>query len=327
MPSSMTHAYFGMDVYEKLDDRIRDKIKDNIDDYKSFCQSHDVFYFYNFSGKLGKKMRQLGRVAHNHKTQDFFVKLITTIKENKLENNGQVMAYLYGCINHYMLDTIVHPFVVYKTGIFNKNDKNTYKYNGLHYEMEFYIDIYMIYQKEKVEASRYKGYKKIFNAKPFTKELKELMDSTYKDVYNEENVSKYYYSALQKMKHFFRIYNYDSIGIKKIIYRAIDFFSTSRTKKVTPLSYYVPHKKKIHYLNLEKKQWSHPMVESEFFDYSFFELYIIAMAKATKLIESVDELLDNSKINEKELKLLFKNVSYLTNKDCESKEKIQFFEF
>ena len=49
------------------------------------------------------------------------------------------MAYLYGMLSHYVLDSTVHPFIIYKTGNFNKKNKETYKYNHLHNEMESYI--------------------------------------------------------------------------------------------------------------------------------------------------------------------------------------------
>ena len=31
---------------------------------------------------------------------------------------------------HYALDTKVHPYVIYKGGIFDKKKKDTYKYNS-----------------------------------------------------------------------------------------------------------------------------------------------------------------------------------------------------
>ena len=57
------------------------------------------------------------------------------------------MVFLYGFICHYVLDSNVHPFVFYKTGLFDKKDKNSYKYNNLHAFMETYFDNYMIKEK------------------------------------------------------------------------------------------------------------------------------------------------------------------------------------
>ena len=44
-------------------------------------------------------------------------------KENNLENNNDVLTFLYGYIMHYALDTKVHPYVIHKAGIFNKKKK------------------------------------------------------------------------------------------------------------------------------------------------------------------------------------------------------------
>ena len=84
---------------------------------------------------------------------------------------------------------------------------------------------------------------------------------------------------------------------------------------------------KLHYLNLEKKTWNHPAYINETYDYSFIELYIIALNKAVKMIEEIVRWLDNKNSSVKELNVIFKNVSYLTGKDCEDTNKMQYFEF
>ena len=45
-------------------------------------------------------------------------------EENNLENNNDVLTFLYGYIMHYALDTKVHPYVIHKAGIFNKKKKD-----------------------------------------------------------------------------------------------------------------------------------------------------------------------------------------------------------
>ena len=57
------------------------------------------------------------------------------------------MSYLYGYICHYYLDLYTHPLIYYKSGSFKKDDKNTYKYNGVHQEIEYAIDLYFINNK------------------------------------------------------------------------------------------------------------------------------------------------------------------------------------
>ena len=76
MPSSITHTYFGLDVYNKLNDRCRSRIKDDLEYFKTFCQGPDIFYFYNlFLGRKSKKVYNVGTLVHIKDTRKFFIKL------------------------------------------------------------------------------------------------------------------------------------------------------------------------------------------------------------------------------------------------------------
>ena len=145
MPSSMTHTYFGLDVYNKLNTQSKEKISNSLEYFKLFSQGSDPFMFYNFLlGKKAKMYSDVQGIIHTKKTREFFITTIKYIHENNLSNNPDVMAYLYGYICHYFLDLYTHPFIYYKSGKFKKEDKNTYKYNGLHQTIEYAIDLYFI---------------------------------------------------------------------------------------------------------------------------------------------------------------------------------------
>ena len=47
MPSSITHAYIAMDVYDNLDKNIQKKLLNKLENYKTYSQGPDVFYFYH----------------------------------------------------------------------------------------------------------------------------------------------------------------------------------------------------------------------------------------------------------------------------------------
>src|SRR5574344_569280 len=131
MPSTITHAYFIIDVYEKLDIDTRILLKDQKDKLKIFAQSMDPLNFYtSFKKGKGKKVRAFANTFHTKKTQDYLINLINYIKYNYYSNNPEVIAFLYGMISHYVLDTTTHPYIYYKTGEFNPQDKSTYKYNS-----------------------------------------------------------------------------------------------------------------------------------------------------------------------------------------------------
>ena len=55
MPSSMTHSYFAVDVYNKLNDKSKYKIEGYVNKLKTYSLGTDPYMFYNlFIGKNTK---------------------------------------------------------------------------------------------------------------------------------------------------------------------------------------------------------------------------------------------------------------------------------
>lgn len=326
MPSSMTHSYFMRDVCEKLDSSINKKII--LEDAKTFAQGPDIFYFYNLCfGKKSNKYRKMGNYMHKHNVNLYFNNMIKYIKDNNLENDKGCLSFLYGSIAHFVLDSTVHPFVFYKTGVFIKGRPDTYKYNGLHQEMEYYLDSYMIFQNEKVEAKDFKMYKYLLNNKRLSDDTLNLISSVIKDTYDFDNMDKIYEKCIRDMKRFYKYFNYDHFGIKKFIYSLVDIITPKRYIRKKKFSFYLTHNEKKHYLNLDKNEWNHPVDKYEFYDYSFIELYRIAIDKAVDIISEVDKILDSDRINDNEIDSLFKNISYTTGKECNDNRNMKYFEF
>ena len=326
MPSTMTHSYFAIDIYNNLNSKYKNNIS-NLDQLKLFSQGSDPFMFYNyFIGKKAKYYKNIQHILHTTKTQDFFINLINYINNNNLNNNKEVLTYLYGNICHYFLDLYTHPFIIYKTGSFNKNNKETYKYNAKHQEMEYYIDIYLIEKREKINAKNFKIYNHIFKYSKFSKELIDTINNVIKETYNIENIAKPYIKSIKQMKNFFRIINYDKLGIKKNIYSIIDNITPNSTIKLKELSYHNQYNS-TNYLNLEKNTWNHPTNKHETYTYSFLDLYEIAQKEATNAIIKVTDMLNSQNINKPKLEKIFKNLSYTTGKSCSKKLTLKHFEY
>lgn len=326
MPSSVTHSYFMRDVYNKLDDKIKDNII--LEDAKTFAQGPDIFYFYNMCfGKKSNKYRNMGNYMHKHNVNLYFNNMINYINNNNLKNDKQCISFLYGSICHFVLDSVVHPFVFYKTGVFNKNDSKTYKYNGLHQEMEYYLDAYMIFQNEKTEAKDYMMYKYILNNNKLNDNTLNLIGNVIKDTYNYNNMDKIYEKCIKDMKNFFKYFNYDHYGIKKKCYSLLDIITPKKFIRKKKFSFYLKHNSKKHYLNLDKNEWNHPISLYETYNYSFIELYVIAIDRACTIIKEVDKILESDRINNKKIERIFNNLSYTTGKDCDDDRKMKYFEF
>lgn len=324
MPSTITHAYFTLDVLKKLPIFYRELLLDEMDMLKVYGQGMDTLFFYNITNlKKGKRVREFGHYFHRHQTQEFFITLINYIKYNYYKKTPSVMAFLYGMICHYTLDTTLHPYVVYKTGIYDKNNKNTCSCKQKHEHMETFLDNYLLFQREGVIPYKIRSDKFCFNLKEFDDSLKEVIDFTFKETFDINNMSKFYFKAIKQMKFFYCFFRNDRFGIKKIGYKIIDKVTNKKFYTFEVLSYHIDPIDKWDYLNKEKNIWNHPMNKKETFNYSFVELYLIAIKRAMDLINQVNEYIEgNEKVS---LKKLFPDLSYATGKKCNSKKSMKYF--
>lgn len=328
MPSSMTHGYFCYDVLNKVNNTVKNKIKNNINYLKVFGQGPDPYFFYDFHlTKRSKDVHKINRAMQHSKVNIHFVRLINYINENSYYSNSEIMSYLYGQICHFVLDSTIHPYIIYNTGMYDKKIANTYKYNGLHEEMEYYIDCYLIWKREKISPKKYKVYKYLFDINGFSNELITTINDVIYEVYGFKNAGNIYYKSIIDMKKFYYVFNYDKLGIKKKIYSVMDFICKDKSVKKKELSFNINPNSKLHYLNIKKEIWNHPCDINEKYNLSFFELYDRALEKATMIINSVDDMIKNSKIDNKKLEDLFKNLHYGTGKDCNLNLKYEYFKF
>lgn len=314
MPSTITHAYFSADIYERLDNT-KQKLLDNYkEQFKTFAQGPDVFFFYKLFNFKAKKVRDLGRYMHRQQTGDFFVNLITTIKEKELVNNPEVIAFLYGFIAHFVLDMTIHPFVIYKSGIFKKNQKGTHKYFGKHELIELYIDCYLIKNRGKIKPSNFKSHLFCFKSIDISPTLEVLIDEVFAKVFNYQKIGAIYKSSLRCMKSFYKYFRNDKTGIKKIIYGLLEVFPFN--VKLKAISYNVKLDNDDYYLNLTKDPWVLSLTTDDIYNYSLIELYSIALSRAIELINTVNEILEGTTDNSV-LNVLFPNLSYLTGRNLE----------
>lgn len=326
MAGTITHAYFALDLYDRLSIRSKELLVDYKEDLKFFAQNTNVLFFYNLTNsKSSKLIREFGYRSQKNKVNEFFSTLINYIKYNGHQYHPQVMAYLYGMLSHYVLDTTMNPYIIYKTGKFNKNDKSTYKYNNLCSEMESYFDNYLLTIRDGINPHKFKCHQFCFNVDSFDSNLIEVMDFTYKEVFNINNFHEYYFKSGKQMKRFYKKFRYDPIGIKKIFYHFIDKISPDYKLRKVPLSYHIDKKNKKEFLNLEHKTWYNPTDKRTKSNESLLELYTKALSKTSKMIQEVNQYLYyDKKIN---LKKVIGNLDYQTGKDCDKKRELKYFEF
>ncbi|MBR1413401.1 MAG: zinc dependent phospholipase C family protein [Bacilli bacterium] len=319
MPSIITHHIFSDNVLKKL----KNKDDIDIDIYHTFAQSHDYLYYYTFASKKNrKKIAKLAKYGHHKNTKDYLINIIKNIKENNLEYNKEALGYLYGSITHYVLDSTAHPYIFYKTGIYRKSERKSIIYNGGHTDMEKAID--KIYYELNYNK-KYKNCninKEIIGKPQFSIKLKELIDKTYKDTYKYSNVSYFFNKGIKHAKIISRLFFYDPLGLKYILYKIVGIITRKRIMIDSYSSYKKPN---INYLNNEHNIWYHPSIKSISYNYSFDDLFDISLKKCIKIINAVNKVL----FNNKDIMYLDKyilNIDYSTGLDLNNNKRMIYFE-
>ena len=190
----MIYTFFSLDIYDKLSIRSKELLIDKKEYLKTFSLGNIVLSY-------NKKYKDFYKYFNNNKVNEFLTTLINYIKYNNYSRNKQVMAYLYGMIINYSLSTNINPYIIYYGGINKYNKVNNH------------IDNYFIRLKTNSNPYKFKGYKYCFNVDYFDKELREVIDFTYKEVFKIDNFSKIYLDSIKKMKKFYKIFRYDRFGL------------------------------------------------------------------------------------------------------------------
>jgi len=322
MASTVTHTFFILDVYDKLDTRTKKLLMDNKNMLKSSAQGMDPFFFYKITTPWkGKRMREFGDYFHDNYTYEFFDTLVNYIKYNGYARNSQVMAFLYGMLSHYILDSNIHPFVIYKTGVFDIGNKASYKYNMKHGELETILDNYLISLRYGIKPWKFKVYDFCFEELEISDTLKEVIDFSFSETFGIRNMTKFYIRALCNMKRFFIVFRNDSFGFKRGFYRFVDFISPKSFRKKTPLSYRMGIDYSL--FNLEHKKWFNPTSLKISSKSSILDIYTYSVFECVDVISKINDYIYE---DIGELRDILKSVSYVTGRNWKKDYELKFFE-
>lgn len=327
MPSIYTHYVFSKDVKKRLSKDLQNLIEVKPEIYTLFNQSFDNLYYYNFlSLKKGKQIRDLGRYAHKHKINKYFMNMINYIKENNLKENPEVICYLLGSINHYISDSICHVYINYRTGRYSKKRKDeTKKYKGIHTDTEIKLDAYYYNKETNLEYKNFKIYKHFIPKLTFSNTLKECIDYTFKETFNKDNMGNIFNDSYNHSRLIYKYLMYDPYKIKKFFYKIFDYFTPFKDFKAAAYSL---NKEPINekFFNYKHNHWCNPVDMDIISEESWDDVYKKAVSKAAKLIEEIYKYL-NDEIKEEKLKSKIGNNSYVTGMDLDDKRIAKYFEF
>ena len=127
MPSTYAHYRFGNRVLPELTPEVRAIFQQHRRIFDLGLQGPDFFFYY----KLGKKtpIRQLARTYHYRPGREVFSKICRELKYPPEKE----LAYLYGLLGHFCLDSNCHPLVHQLTG------EDGLAHNAMESEFERYL--------------------------------------------------------------------------------------------------------------------------------------------------------------------------------------------
>ena len=298
MPSTITHAFIGIDTIDKLNKEPRNIINSHINNFKVYCQNTDILYFYHIFLLLPNKTQEIGHQFHREHTYDVFKLLIDDNKKNK---NEELFTLLSGFLVHYQADTIMHPYVNH----FSNNPSESKRFSK-HFEVETYLDNYFVHNRLNEDHKHYNNTSFVFT---YTEEeiIKKELDKIFETYFNFLNAGEKYYRALKEMKFAYNYARYDKYGIKRIIYRIIDLnpFNITRTKY---LSYHFDLDNDEYYLNLNHQEWFNPDDKTITSTKSFLDLYQDVIDNSSDIINKLYDYIYEDK--EVDTKKLIKNLNY-----------------
>lgn len=106
MPSHYAHYRFGSKAIEYLPQSGQRSVRLFRRLYDVGLHGPDIFFYHNVLFK--DKVAALGKKYHGFNGEDFFTPIC---KHLRLEPNEAAMAYLWGTLTHYCLDSTLHPLV------------------------------------------------------------------------------------------------------------------------------------------------------------------------------------------------------------------------
>lgn len=147
MPAAYTHYCFGKEVENTLPNAIRTLICKNSRLYELGLYGPDLLFYYGLPGKSAKM--RLGFLMHKKPASVFFEQAKKILKESETDNDqatdeekdsyGPMLAYCFGAICHFVLDSECHSYITYEI---RKNHMN-------HTKMEMDLEHYFMIQNHK----------------------------------------------------------------------------------------------------------------------------------------------------------------------------------
>lgn len=241
-------------------------------------------YFYYVLGQNKPTAQHLGNSIHKAKTRDFLCHLL----ESAITHESEAMlAYLHGFLTHHALDTAIHPYIFYYTGLYKENEPETFKWAGLHLQFERKVDIAFIKHQLNVLPHKKKLFQKTLPLKSLNAPIQTAIEEAVHKTFEVEGAGALFNQGYQMMRRVGRVLVYDPTTLKQKFIAKIESHKTPKNTYYQDLS----HAQKtddFDYLNLSHTEWLHPVTGKPSTE-SVLDLYDQALGQSKIWIEAASK--------------------------------------
>lgn len=308
MPDLITHQYLGEQVLASLPEAMAAPVKKDI--FLHTTPGPDIWFTLGFAGGKSKAKSQRGNYMHNHNTGVFLTALAR--ESRTAEDKDSMYSYLSGFLCHYALDSIAHPYIVYRTGEYDGSE-STRPYRGNHTRLERAIDCWVIREKYGLVPGRFSITDTFLPLKALPESMREPLNRAYASVYGWENVWTDLNTAIGDQRFFYRLMR-DPLHLVNGLTRLFNDGKSHLDYRLLSYQNRDLDSETVDYLNKSHTQWQYSFAPAITSTASFPELLELARQKARQLIEIIYYYVYHNA--EYDLPSLIGNDSYATGLDC-----------
>jgi len=296
MPALATHVLQSWVCLEKLKPEIESKGIEAGADFADFLGAsaiaHDTMGLL-----LGTGYARCFVEAHEKYTDAFFLAMVGYIKEHHLRGDARAMAFLYGQIMHYALDTQAHPLIYYMT------QRHPAKFLVSALDAHTLFEAWVDSENEKTKAAREGGAydpKFPFRVNVGLGGINPLIDAVYEKVYGLKKAAAGYRDGI-------KIWQWYQFHLRSTMLRHVRGYLPDFASMLNP----------------DGAPFQHP-VTGEPLDATFRQLYDASVDLACELVAAVNANLYDGAANEALLQKAFGN-SYNTGIPWDDPRPMQYF--
>lgn len=289
----------------------------HLDVAKIGAQGPDPFY-YVLKSAYQKGAMHLADLMHDEKINDLLIAMADYVKAHFSE---ELLAYYQGFLSHFVMDVNIHPYIYYYTGVFIKDQPETYQYRGYHLKFERSVDIAYIRHRYQKDIHQFHKRSRILPIKETPQMIMDMHQDVASNVYHIDRADLYFANGYQSMRKLLKILIIDRLGIKRFLLGIVDFFH--RTSPIRFQDYpYHKKDKRYDYLNLNHTTWHDPISNAPH-EKSILEIYQNAFDEADRIIQKTSMYIKGEETID--LKSLFKNRSFNSGYDTSKPRHMIYF--